>query len=69
MIRKILLSAIACSALAGVAQAEFFSPEKVITLNKEGAGGGKGTLYGKYAFTRDMLGASAVIKELGILTL
>jgi len=70
MIKKIFLSGIVCFALTGVAQAEIFSSDSnVITLNKEGAGGGKGTLYGKYAFTRDMPAETAAIRELGFLTL
>ena len=57
-------------ALAAVpALADVFTKEELIKANKEAAGGGKGTLIGEYAFTRDKALKDHAIKEISWLTL
>ena len=55
--------------LTSCAFADIFKKENLITLDKEKAGGGVGTLYGKYAFTRDMPPMKNPVREIGWLTL
>jgi mannose-6-phosphate isomerase-like protein (cupin superfamily) len=55
--------------LAPCAYADIFKLEDLIVLDKEKAGGGVGTLYGKYAFTRDMPPMENPVREIGWLTL
>jgi len=52
-----------------VAQAEVFSKESLTKIDKKEAGGGKGTLLGEYAFTRDKPTKDQAIKEISWLTL
>ena len=49
---------------------EYFPANKLVTLNKTNVAGGKGVLYGKFAFTRDQ-GATKdnAVKEIGWMTL
>lgn len=67
------VAAAACAlllALAAVpAAADVFTKEQLIKANKESAGGGKGTLVGEYAFTRDKALKDHAIKEISWLTL
>lgn len=49
--------------------ADVFTKEELIKVNKEAAGGGKGTLIGEYAFTRDKALKDQAIKEISWLTL
>jgi len=51
------------------ALADVFTKEELIKINKEAAGGGKGTLIGEYAFTRDKALKDQAIKEISWLTL
>ncbi|RQO82922.1 cupin domain-containing protein [Acidovorax sp. FJL06] len=51
------------------ALADVFTKEELIKANKEAAGGGKGTLIGEYAFTRDKALKDHAIKEISWLTL
>ncbi len=51
------------------ALADVFTKEELIKANKEAAGGGKGTLIGEYAFTRDKALKDQAIKEISWLTL
>jgi mannose-6-phosphate isomerase-like protein (cupin superfamily) len=55
--------------LASCAFADIFKSEDLIVLDKEKAGGGVGTLFGKYAFTRDMPPMENPVREIGWLTL
>ena len=48
---------------------QVFKKEELITLDKENVAGGKGTLKGKFAFTRDMATEDEAIKEIGWMTL
>lgn len=57
------------SGLVLAADNQCYSSESLITLNKENAGGGHGTLYGKFSFTRDMATKDQAIKEIGWMTL
>ena len=54
---------------SGIAHAEVYPKESLIKANKQDAGGGKGTLMGEYAFTRDMPKKDEAIKEISWLTL
>lgn len=59
----------ALSLAATPALADVFTKEELIKVNKEAAGGGKGTLMGEYAFTRDKALKDQAIKEISWLTL
>ncbi len=54
---------------AKTARAGIVTADKAKVFDREKAANGVGTLYGKYAFTRDEPPAEAAIKEIGILTL
>ena len=54
---------------SGITHAEVYTKESLIKANKQDAGGGKGTLMGEYAFTRDMPKKDEAIKEISWLTL
>ena len=43
--------------------------EELTILNKQDVAGGRGTLYGEFAYTRDMAGEDWAIKEIGFMTL
>ncbi|WP_241777009.1 MULTISPECIES: cupin domain-containing protein [Acidovorax] len=62
-------AAMALALAAAPALAEVFTKEELIKANKEAAGGGKGTLIGEYAFTRDKALKDHAIKEISWLTL
>lgn len=62
-------AALALSLAAPPALADVFTKEELIKVNKEAAGGGKGTLIGEYAFTRDKALKDQAIKEISWLTL
>ncbi|CAN7241777.1 cupin domain-containing protein [Acidovorax sp. LjRoot118] len=62
-------AAMALSFAATPALADVFTKEELIKVNKEAAGGGKGTLMGEYAFTRDKALKDQAIKEISWLTL
>lgn len=74
-----ILCAVGCMAFGSVAFAadsnanapdeQCYTPNKLITLDKQDVAKGKGTLYGKFSFTRDMPPAEAAIKEIGWMTL
>lgn len=51
------------------AQAEVYPKESFIKVDKKEAAGGKGTLMGQYAFTRDQPTKDQAIKEISWLTL
>lgn len=59
----------ALSFAATPATADVFTKEELIKANKEAAGGGKGTLIGEYAFTRDKALKDHAIKQISWLTL
>ncbi len=54
---------------ATIAQAEVYPKESLIKVDKKEAAGGKGTLMGQYAFTRDKPTKDQAIKEISWLTL
>ncbi|MBH1963239.1 MAG: cupin domain-containing protein [Comamonadaceae bacterium] len=54
---------------ATAAQAEVYTKETLTKVDKKEAGGGKGTLSGEYAFTRDQPTKDQAIKEISWLTL
>lgn len=49
--------------------ADVYKKEDLISLEKPEAGGGKGILYGSFAFTRDQAPKDHAIKEIGWMTL
>ena len=59
------LSAVICTS----AQADVFPSDSLQKIDKKEAGGGKGTLSGAYAFTRDKATKDQAIKEVSWLTL
>lgn len=69
MIKKTILLVLAFLLVAPCAFADVYQKEKLIVLDKDKAGGGTGTLYGLYAFTRDMPPKDHAVKEIGWLTL
>ncbi len=64
-----LVFACTLAALCGFARADVFPDEGLQNIEKKEAGGGKGTLYGSYAFTRDKATKDQAIKEISRLTL
>ncbi|GKS82501.1 cupin domain-containing protein [Acidovorax sp. SUPP2522] len=66
---RLLAAAFALVGVASTASAEVYPKEALLKANKEGAGGGKGTLAGEYAFTRDKALKDQAIKEISWLTL
>lgn len=63
------LSILSVLGLSGLSQAEVITRENLIVQDKEAAGGGKGTLKGQYAFTRDKALKDQAIKEVSWLML
>ncbi len=64
------LLAIAVLALScAQAHADVFPDESLLRMDKDKPGGGKGTLHGAYAFTRDKATKDQAIKEVSRLTL
>ncbi|MDR1855697.1 MAG: cupin domain-containing protein [Desulfovibrio sp.] len=61
--------AIAFVMLAAPVQADIFPDSKLITHDKEKAGGGKGILYGRYAFERNTPPEANPVREIGWLKL
>ncbi len=55
--------------LCANARADVFPSETLQKIDKKEAGGGRGTLSGAYAFTRDKAGKDQAIKEVSWLTL
>jgi len=49
--------------------AEVYFKDKLITFDREAVAGGKGTLYGQFAFKRDSALKDQAIKEIGWMTL
>jgi len=70
-IKKITTISIIASAitLSGVAFADVYTKETLITLDKVNPAGGEGILYGQFAFTRDQAPKDHAIKEIGWMTL
>lgn len=70
-IKKAILTSLATVALVSLstAQAEIYTKENLITLDKKEPAGGIGTLYGKFGFTRDQAPKDHAIKEIGWMTL
>ena len=69
LIRSIALAAGLAMLAAVPVQAEVFPKESLIKVDKKEAGGGKGTLSGEYAFTRDKATKDQAIKEISWLML
>ncbi len=62
-----LLSALVAASTADAQQ--LFPKDKLVTWDRDGAGGGKGTLAGKFSFTRREATKDQAIKEIGWMTL
>ena len=52
------------AAVSSMVWADVYTKEELVSISKDGAAGGKGTLHGKFAFRRE-----AAIKEIGWMTL
>ena len=63
----ILVLTVACSYAEDREQC--WDLEELTILNKQDVAGGRGTLYGEFAYTRDMAGEDWAIKEIGFMTL
>ena len=68
MLKKSLFLAFCLMLVVPAALADVYEKDKLIVLDKDKAGGGKGILYGKYAFTRDKAPKNHAVKEIGWLT-
>lgn len=66
---KSLLAVGIVALLCASAQAEVFPRESMLKADRKEAAGGKGTLSGEYAFTRDKARKDEAIKEISWLTL
>ncbi len=66
-----LAASLFCSGAAAGASRnrQCFLPESLIALDKQNVAGGKGTLHGLFAFTRDRAADDEAIKEIGWMTL
>ena len=64
-----VVAVVVMTVLASCVYADIHKKENLITLDKPKAGGGVGTLYGKYAFTRDMPPMENPVREIAWLTL
>ncbi len=58
-----------CSFAEPVKHAQCYTSGELTTLDKQDVAGGKGTLYGEFAFTRDKAFDEDAIKEIGFMTL
>lgn len=68
MFTKALCVAVALLATSSVL-ADIVQKENLIEYNRQDVAGGKGTLYGKFAFKRDVALKDQAIKEIGWMTL
>ena len=69
-ILSLILSLIVSSAFAEpVKHGQCYTAAELTELNKENVAGGKGTLYGEFAFIRDNARDEDAIKEIGFMTL
>ncbi|MBQ6775228.1 MAG: cupin domain-containing protein [Synergistaceae bacterium] len=59
----------ACAFAEPVKHGQCYTSDELTTLDKENVAGGKGTLHGEFAFTRDNALDTDAIKEIGFMTL
>ena len=57
------------AAVSSMVWADVYTKEELISISKDGAAGGKGTLHGKFAFRREEAKKDKAIKEIGWMTL
>ena len=60
---------VSCAYSEPVKHGQCWTSDELATLNKENVAGGKGTLYGRFAFVRDNARDEDAIKEIGFMTL
>ena len=65
----ILALIVSCSYAEPVKHGQCWTSDELTELNKENVAGGKGTLYGEFAFIRDNARDEDAIKEIGFMTL
>ena len=58
-----------CAYAEPVKHSQCYDLEELTVLDKQDVGGGKGTLYGEFAFIRDNAREQDAIKEIGFMTL
>lgn len=68
LIKKLVLGLVV-GFLSTIVLAEYYPKEELVTFDREAVAGGKGTLYGKFAFKRDAALKDHAIKEIGWMTL
>lgn len=68
MNKLMVLGALLMSVTIGL-QAEIYTKDKLVTFDRNDVAGGKGVLYGKFAFKRDQATKDQAIKEIGWMTL
>lgn len=57
------------AAVSSMVWADVYTKEELVSISKDGAAGGKGTLHGKFAFRREAVKKDEAIKEIGWMTL
>lgn len=60
---------VSCACSEPVKHGQCWTSDELTELNKENVAGGKGTLYGRFAFIRDNARDEDAIKEIGFMTL
>lgn len=65
--RILLISMVLCS--VGIATADIYQKENLVSFDRKAVAGGEGTLYGQFAFKRDGALKDQAIKEIGWMTL
>lgn len=68
MFKHVLCASVLLSS-AYMAMADIYPKENLTTFDRQEVAGGKGTLYGKFAFKRDAAQKDQAIKEIGWMTL
>ena len=69
MLSLVLALLASCSHAEPVKHSQCYDLEELTLLDKQDVAGGKGTLYGEFAFTRDNAREEDAIKEIGFMTL
>lgn len=63
------IAVLVMAAVSSMVWADVYTKEELISISKDGAAGGKGTLHGKFAFRREAAKKDETIKEIGWMTL
>lgn len=63
------IAVLVMAAVSSMVWADVYTKEELVSISKNGAAGGKGTLHGKFAFRREAAKKDEAIKEIGWMTL